>query len=74
MLNPSDRSVSGASNAKIGTQSGYEFELQKSEKRTKNAVPNKRTRTSMVDLKVCIFHLQFYNLLHPCFLILFIFL
>ncbi|KAM3360760.1 hypothetical protein P3S68_015614 [Capsicum galapagoense] len=51
MLNPSDRSVSGASNAKIGTQSGYEFELQKSEKRTKNAVPNKRTRTSMVDLK-----------------------
>lgn len=60
MLYSSDRSVSGAGIGKIGTQSGYEFELQKSEKRTKNAVPNKRTRTSMVDLRVCIFPLQFF--------------
>ncbi|XP_049359557.1 uncharacterized protein LOC125824252 [Solanum verrucosum] len=51
VLYSSDRSVSGAGIGKIGTQSGYEFELQKSEKRTKNAVPNKRTRTSMVDLR-----------------------
>ncbi|XP_060187507.1 uncharacterized protein LOC132616828 [Lycium barbarum] len=51
VLYPSDRSVSAAGIGKIGTQSGYDFELQKSEKRTKNSVPNKRTRTSMVDLR-----------------------
>ncbi|XP_009603745.1 uncharacterized protein [Nicotiana tomentosiformis] len=49
--NLSDRSVSGAGIAKLGTQSGYELELQKSEERTKSSVPNKRTRTSMVDLR-----------------------
>ncbi|KAL3532650.1 hypothetical protein ACH5RR_006171 [Cinchona calisaya] len=48
-----DRSISGTSMAKIGTQShvstnGFEVE-QKSEERTKNSVPNKRTRSSMVD-------------------------
>lgn len=51
VLYSSDRAVSGAGIGKIGNQSGYQFELQKSEKRTKNAVPNKRTRTSMVDLR-----------------------
>lgn len=54
--NLSDRSVSGAGIAKLGTQSGYELELQKSEERTKSSVPNKRTRTSMVDLRVRVFH------------------
>ncbi|CAN4099517.1 unnamed protein product [Withania somnifera] len=51
VLYASDRSVSGVGIGKIGTQSGFELEQQKSEKRTKNSVPNKRTRTSMVDLR-----------------------
>ncbi|CAN4084946.1 unnamed protein product [Withania somnifera] len=52
VLYPSDRSISGVGVGKIGTPNGYEFEQQKYEKRTKNAVPNKRTRTSMVDLRL----------------------
>ena len=55
----SDRSVLGSSTSKMGTQSnsitgGFELGQQKSEERTKNAVPSKRTRTSLVDGKVCI--------------------
>ncbi|XP_055810647.1 uncharacterized protein LOC129880582 [Solanum dulcamara] len=53
---PSDRSVSGTGIGKTGTQahcspSGYEFEQQKSEERVKTAVPSKRTRTSMADMR-----------------------
>ncbi|KAJ6746480.1 hypothetical protein OIU74_029034 [Salix koriyanagi] len=52
----SDRSVLGPSMGKIGIQnhsatSGFEPEQQKSEERTKNIVPNKRTRTSLVDVR-----------------------
>ncbi|XP_023756909.1 uncharacterized protein LOC111905444 isoform X1 [Lactuca sativa] len=36
---------------KMGTTSGFEYEQQKVEERGKNVVPNKRTRTSMVDLR-----------------------
>lgn len=58
-LFPSDRSVSGTSIGKMGTQShctasSYELEQQKSEERVKTAAPNKRTRTSMADVRVCI--------------------
>lgn len=42
---------------KMGTTSGFEYEQQKVEERGKNVVPNKRTRTSMVDLRVCILYL-----------------
>lgn len=55
----SDRSVLGPSIGKVGGQShaannsGFEPEQQKSEERTKN-VPNKRTRTSFVDMKVSV--------------------
>lgn len=53
----SDRSVLGPSTGKAGTQGhpvtgAFELEQQKSEGRTKNLVPNKRTRTSMVDVRV----------------------
>lgn len=53
----SDRSVLGPSVGKIGIQShaiasGFELEQQKPEERTKNAVPNKRTRTSLVDVRM----------------------
>ncbi|KAL3535574.1 hypothetical protein ACH5RR_004035 [Cinchona calisaya] len=55
-LYSADRSVSGTSISKMGALShvsanGFEVE-QKSEERTKNCVPNKRTRTSMVDPRV----------------------
>lgn len=55
----SDRSVLGTNMGKIGIQShtvtgGFELEQQKSEERTKNSIPNKRTRTSLVDMRVCI--------------------
>lgn len=54
-----DRSVSGTGISEIGAQShvsanGFDVE-QKSEERTKNSVPNKRTRTSMLDPRVCSF-------------------
>ncbi|XP_057467229.1 uncharacterized protein LOC130756685 isoform X3 [Actinidia eriantha] len=56
-LFPSDRTVMGSGIAKMGTQShsiasGFELEPQKSDERTKIAIPNKRTRTSMVDADV----------------------
>jgi len=56
----SDRPVLGSSMGKGGVQGhpvtgGFELEQQKSEERTKNVVPNKRTRTSMVDVRVCVF-------------------
>lgn len=59
MVLSSDRSILGPKMGKIGIQShavtgGFELEQQKSEERTKNSVPNKRTRTSMVDVRVCI--------------------
>lgn len=56
MLYSADRAVSGTGVSKIGAQNppsinGFEVE-QKSEERNKT-VPNKRTRTSMVDPRVC---------------------
>ncbi|XP_049405757.1 uncharacterized protein LOC125869233 isoform X2 [Solanum stenotomum] len=53
---PSDRSVSGTGIGKTSIQghsspSGYEFEQHKSEERVKTAVPSKRTRTSMADMR-----------------------
>ncbi|XP_027330390.1 uncharacterized protein LOC113846392 isoform X2 [Abrus precatorius] len=53
----SDRPVLGPSIGKVGVQShpvtsAFELEQQKSEERAKNLVPNKRTRTSMVDMDV----------------------
>ena len=55
----SDRSGLGPSGGKAGVQShavtgGYELEQQKTEDRAKNLVPNKRTRTSLVDVRVSI--------------------
>ncbi|XP_050216331.1 uncharacterized protein LOC126667407 [Mercurialis annua] len=52
----SDRSVMGLSIGKMGVHNhvgGGSFELdhQKSEERTRNVVPNKRTRTSLVDVR-----------------------
>lgn len=56
----SDRSGSGPSMGKMGIPShsipgSFELEQQKSEERTKTALPNKRTRTSFGDAKVCTF-------------------
>ncbi|XP_028753555.1 uncharacterized protein LOC114713134 isoform X2 [Neltuma alba] len=53
----SDRSVLGPSGGKAGVQGhavtgGYELEQQKTEERTKNLVPSKRTRTSLVDVRM----------------------
>ncbi|KAF7806763.1 uncharacterized protein G2W53_038924 [Senna tora] len=53
----SDRSVMGPSVGKSGVQGhavtgGFELEQQKSEERTKTVVPNKRTRTSLVDVRM----------------------
>ncbi|CAL0306966.1 unnamed protein product [Lupinus luteus] len=53
----SDRPVLGPSVGKAGVQGhlvtgAFELEQQKLEQRTKNIVPNKRTRTSMVDVKM----------------------
>lgn len=58
ILYATDRSVSGTGLSKMGTQNqvstnGFEVD-QKPEERTKS-VPNKRTRTSMVDPRVCSF-------------------
>lgn len=63
----SDRSVLGSSIGKVGAQGhaitgGFEHEQQKSEERTKNVVPNKRTRTSLVDVRVCVFVYMLYEL------------
>ncbi|KAE9608149.1 hypothetical protein Lalb_Chr08g0232421 [Lupinus albus] len=53
----SDRSVSGKTIGKAGVQGhaatgGFEHEQQKSDEKTKNIVPNKRTRTSLVDVRM----------------------
>ncbi|XVF88811.1 hypothetical protein PTKIN_Ptkin19aG0081500 [Pterospermum kingtungense] len=53
----SDRSVMGPTIGKMGMHNhpiagGFEFEQQKSEERPKSAVPNKRTRTSLVDVRM----------------------
>jgi hypothetical protein len=53
-----DRSVLAPGLCKMGIQnhsatSGFELEQQKPEEQTKNAVSNKRTRTSLVDVRVC---------------------
>lgn len=56
---PSDRPGVGPSMGKIGIQNHSMqggFELDQKEERTKTALPNKRTRTSFVDAKVCVFH------------------
>ncbi|KAM7258644.1 hypothetical protein ACFE04_014385 [Oxalis oulophora] len=47
----------GSGHGKMGFQSqamanGFELEPQKSEERTKNMVPNKRTRTSLADVRI----------------------
>ncbi|XVF48956.1 hypothetical protein PTKIN_Ptkin03bG0229700 [Pterospermum kingtungense] len=52
-----DRSVLGPTIGKMGMHNhsiagGFEFEQQKSEERPKSAVPNKRTRTSLVDVRM----------------------
>lgn len=69
-----ERSVLGPNLGKIGIQShalagGFELEQQKSEERIKNAVPNKRTRTSLVDVRVCIlnFFIHYFFLAHSFF-------
>ncbi|WCJ42728.1 hypothetical protein M5689_023518 [Euphorbia peplus] len=51
-----DRSILGPSLSKMGMHNhavggAYEIEQQKSEERTKSVVPNKRTRTSLVDVR-----------------------
>jgi hypothetical protein len=53
----SDRPVLGPNIGKIGIHGhavtgSFEHDQQKLEERTKTAVPNKRTRTSLVDVKV----------------------
>ncbi|KAL4318819.1 hypothetical protein GQ457_18G001480 [Hibiscus cannabinus] len=53
----SDRSVLGPSVGKMGIHNhsiagGFEFEQQKSEERPKSAFPNKRTRTSLLDVRM----------------------
>ncbi|KAL1531346.1 hypothetical protein AAHA92_34033 [Salvia divinorum] len=52
-----DRSASGAGVGKMGLQNhatakGFELEQLKSERRTKNTIPSKRTRTSIVDARM----------------------
>lgn len=52
---------------KMGVQtqalnSAFDYEQQKVEERGKNGVPNKRTRTSMVDQKVCVFPIDPFKL------------
>ncbi|XP_073278136.1 uncharacterized protein [Primulina huaijiensis] len=51
-----DRSTPAIGIGKIGSQnqastSGFELEQQKADERSKNAFPNKRTRTSLVDVR-----------------------
>lgn len=73
-----DRSASGVGIRKMGSQnhasaSGFELEQQKSEERTKNTIPSKRTRTSMTDARVCgLFYLSFSLSLFVLFLLLFL--
>lgn len=69
---PTDRAVLGSGMGKMGTQihaigSGFELDPQKSEERTKIAIPNKRTRTSMLDVRVCNLN-WFYNHVAPWFM------
>ncbi|XP_047940655.1 uncharacterized protein LOC125187993 isoform X1 [Salvia hispanica] len=52
-----DRAASGVGVGKMGVQNhatanGFELEQQKSEGRTKNTIPSKRTRTSIVDARM----------------------
>lgn len=54
-----DRPVLGTSTGKVGVEGhavtgGFEHDQPKLEERTKN-VSNKRTRTSLVDVRVCVF-------------------
>lgn len=57
----SERSFLGPTISKMGIQNhgtsgSLEFEPETSEEQPKNAVPNKRTRTSLVDTRVCTFN------------------
>ncbi|KAK0571137.1 hypothetical protein LWI29_011630 [Acer saccharum] len=57
VMSSSERSVLGPGLGKMGIQShtisgSFEMDQQKSEERIKNAVPNKRTRTSLADMDV----------------------
>jgi hypothetical protein len=66
----SDRSVLVPSLGKMVIQnhsatSGLELEQKKSEERTKNIAPNNRTRTTLVDVRVCNFLLL---PIHDCFI------
>lgn len=54
-----DTFSSGVTVAKMGSTQSYalsafDFEQQKVEERGKSVIPNKRTRTSLVDQRVCI--------------------
>lgn len=66
-----ERLASGTGTSKMGTQShsnmgGFEVEQQKSDERAKTAIPSKRTRTSMVDPRVCT--LDFLDFVMSCFI------
>ncbi|KAK3213469.1 hypothetical protein Dsin_018175 [Dipteronia sinensis] len=57
VMSTSERSVLGPGLGKMGIQShtisgNFEMEQQKSEERIKNAVPSKRTRTSLADVRM----------------------
>ncbi|KAL5768575.1 hypothetical protein ACOSQ2_015358 [Xanthoceras sorbifolium] len=57
VISSSERSVLGPGLGKMAIQShamsgSFELEQQKSEERIKNAVPNKRTRTSLADVRM----------------------
>lgn len=59
VLFSSDRSVMGPTVGKMGAlshtiASGLEHDQQKHEEKSKNSIPNKRTRTSIADPRVCI--------------------
>lgn len=65
-----DHSAMGPTVGKMGAlnhtiASGFELDQQKPEERTKNAIPNKRTRTSIGDPRVCILILYIFSFL--CF-------
>lgn len=70
VLFSSDRSVIGPTVGKMGalshtTASGLELDQQKQEEKTKNLIPNKRTRTSIADPRVCILILMYIFIYYP---------
>lgn len=70
VLFSSDRSVMGPTVGKMCAlsrtiASGLELDQQKQEEKTKNLIPNKRTRTSIADPRVCILIPMYIFILHP---------